>query len=1150
LTSAALGGNTPSAGSGAWSQLSGPGTSSFSAPTVGSSTATADAYGTYVYRWTLTSPNAGCNTTADITVNYTEQATAGAEQDRCATLTSAALGGNTPSAGSGAWSQVSGPGTSSFSAGTSGSSTATATLYGTYVYRWTLTSPNAGCNTTADITVNYTEQATVGATQDRCATLTSAALGGNTPSAGSGAWSQVSGPGTSTYSASTSGSSTATATLYGTYVYRWTLTSPNAVCNTTADITVNYSEGATVGTEQDICAGLTSNALGGNTPTLGSGAWSQVSGPGTSSFSAPTAGSSTATADAYGTYVYRWTLTNGSCNTTADITVNYTEQATAGATQDRCATLTSAALGGNTPTVGSGAWSQVSGPGTSTYSAPTSGSSTATADTYGTYVYRWTLSSPNSPGVGSCSTTADITVNFAEQATVGLTQDRCATLTSAALGGNTPTVGSGAWSQVSGPGTSTYSAPTSGSSTATATLYGTYVYRWTLTNGSCNTTADITVNYTEQATVGANQDACGLTSAALGGNTPSAGSGAWSQLSGPGTSTFSASTSGSSTATATLYGTYVYRWTLTGPNAGCNTTADVSVKYDEAVTGLAAVVAPNPVCEGTNITLTATLTTGNSLTWAWSGPNSFSAATQNTGRTNVQLATDQGVYTVSATNNCGTVSANTASLVITTSAPSAVAAITNCMNANVGPTANFYYVTVSGSGGNGAYTWSGTPIMTVSGTEVVYEEPAGSTTSYTVTDAAGCVGTSNSVNVTSGNPTTVPSSTTLNTDCYSIGLNKWLTFTDNSNQAILSVNDQGDDMGLVTANVYVDGAPVNVTQTIAPVCQGYTYTGMARHYVISSSNAFSAAKVRLYFTDDEFNDLVAASFANNTIGDQCTENDDISNISELYLTKYDGPDVDGNYLNNAPEGSGGIYRVFGDVNPYGTPDGPMTKVPNGFGNLFASGQDHHYVEMEVNEFSEFWLHGSLHGAALPVRMLFLEAIAMNNSYIKVKWATATEIDNAGFFVERSTDGQNWQQIDWVAGNNNSTVRHDYSIDDRNVTADVRYYYRLKQIDNDGDFEYTNIVSAIIRSGITIGTVTVHPNPTNGNTTIVISSTKDTEVKVALHDILGQEVSSVTKNIAKGGNEIVQDWSMFAAGTYTVTVTSENEIRSIKLVIYK
>src|SRR5205085_62630 len=195
--------------------------------------------------------------------------------------------------------------------------------------------------------------------------------------------------------------------------------------------------------------------------------------------------SSTATASVVGTYVYRWTITNGTCTSSANVTVNYyatPTTATVGATQNRCGTLTSGSLGGNTPSVGTGAWSQFSGPGTTTFSDASDPSSTATASVVGTYVYRWTITN------GTCTSSANVTVNYyatPTTATVGATQNLCGTLTSASLGGNTPTIGTGSWSQLSGPGTSTFSAASSGSSTATASVVGTYVYTWTITNGTC-----------------------------------------------------------------------------------------------------------------------------------------------------------------------------------------------------------------------------------------------------------------------------------------------------------------------------------------------------------------------------------------------------------------------------------------------------------------------------------------------------------------------------------------------------------------------------------------------------------------------------------------------------------------------------------------
>ncbi|MBI9058686.1 MAG: gliding motility-associated C-terminal domain-containing protein [Labilibaculum sp.] len=690
LLSSGFGGNTPVVGVGTWSQISGPGSTIFGDENSGSSTATATQYGSYVYRWTIV--NGACSSFADITVNYYETpdvASVGLNQDNCDKI-STSLGGNNPSIGTGTWTQFSGTGTSTFSAPNSGSSTATASDYGTYVYRWTIS--NGTCaSSSADVTVNYEEPpttASVGTDQDNCGVLTSTSLDGNTPSSGSGLWTQVSGSGTTIFSNSILGTSTATVTQYGTYVYRWTIS--NGVCaSTTADIIINFYESpisATVGSEQNICATdiltIQSTSLGGNTPTLPMiGTWSQFSGPGSTTFSDVNLGNATAKPTQFGTYVYRWTISNGTCTpTTADVTVNFFESpvlATVGADQDICSsdilTAQSASLGGNDPTLPMiGTWSQVSGPGSTTFSNSNSGSSTAKPDQFGVYVYRWTISN------GTCaSTTADVTLNYYQTpsiASTGADQEYCAVLTSASLGGNTPTVGSGVWSQVSGSGTTIFSNDLLGNSTATVTQYGNYVYRWTISNGTCtSSTADISVNFLESpapATVGTDQNICSsdiLTtqSASLGGNDPTSPMiGTWSQVSGPGSTTFSDVNLGNATAKPTQFGIYVYRWTIS--NGTCaSTTADVTVNYYETPT-VASVGADQDRCGvKTSLALGGNVATIGVGTWSQESGPGLSTFSDDNLASAIATVSNYGTYVYRWTITNGTCTSSSADVTIT-----------------------------------------------------------------------------------------------------------------------------------------------------------------------------------------------------------------------------------------------------------------------------------------------------------------------------------------------------------------------------------------------------------------------------------------------------------------------------------------------------
>ncbi|MBK7030044.1 MAG: hypothetical protein IPH45_12900 [Bacteroidales bacterium] len=422
--------------------------------------------------------------------------------------------------------------------------------------------------------------ATVGADQSLCGTLESAGLGGNTPTVGTGAWSIVSG-GTGTFDDNTDPNAVFTADAYGAFVLRWTIS--NGTCTaSTDDMNVTFFASPVVsnaGPAQNLC-NVTNTTLAGNDPTPGTGLWTLVSGPNSPAITTPTAYNSTVTSMVPGVYVFKWTISNGVC-TPSESTVTITNYATpttavAGADQNLCGTFVSAGLGANTPANGTGAWSIVSG-GTGTFSSAAAANATFTADNYGAYVLRWTISN------GVCaSSTDDVTVTYYESpttATVGANQNVCASLVSAGLGANTPTVGTGAWSVVSG-GTGTFSDNTDPDATFTADAYGTYVLRWSISNGTCTpSTADVTVAFFEAITsnAGSDQNLCNASFTFLVGNTPASGSGAWSFISGPNTPTLFPPVGATAIANGLIASStpYVFRYTVT--NGVCTSTDDVTV---------------------------------------------------------------------------------------------------------------------------------------------------------------------------------------------------------------------------------------------------------------------------------------------------------------------------------------------------------------------------------------------------------------------------------------------------------------------------------------------------------------------------------------------------------------------------------------------
>lgn len=608
----------PSVGNGTWSQVSGPGTSSFVDATDPSTTVTVSMIGQYVFQWEEV--NGTCSDSETVTVNFFEQPVAnpgfgGSECDLDFAL------GAIPSVGVGGWT-ASGPGTISFSPSASDpNAVATVSTYGIYIFTWS--EDNFGCTDDASITVHFDQQtnANAGTGGDECDL--SFTFNGS-PSIGTGVWT-VSGPGNAFYSNPNSPTATVTVDAYGSYIFTWTET--NGTCTATDFVTVNFYEqpvadAGTGGDECDLNFQFSAN------PSVGNGQWQQINGPGTSSFVVDSDPNTTVTVTQYGSYTYTWTETNGICSDAETIVVNFYEQpvADAGTGGDEC-DLDFSLTG--TASVGVGLWT-ASGPGTATFVNDLNASTDVSVSTYGTYVFTWTEIN------GTCSDDASVTVNFYQQpvANAGFGGDECDLnfLTSAV-----PSVGTGQWSQTSGPGTAVFANGNAAVTTITVDTYGSYDFTWTETNGTCVDFRSISVNFYEQpvAEAGLGGDECDLdfTLAA----TASVGTGAWTYT-GPGTATFGSTTAASTVVTVSQSGVYTFTWTET--NGVCSGSDDTVVTfYDQPVADAGT---GGDECD-LNFTFSAIPSFGTG-TWTASGSGNASFSNANSPTSNVTVDA-YGTYT-------------------------------------------------------------------------------------------------------------------------------------------------------------------------------------------------------------------------------------------------------------------------------------------------------------------------------------------------------------------------------------------------------------------------------------------------------------------------------------------------------------------------
>ena len=176
------------------------------------------------------------------------------------------------------------------------------------------------------------------------------------------------------------------------------------------------------------------------------------------------------------------------------------------------------------------------------------------------------------------------------------------------------------------------------------------------------------------------------------------------------------------------------------------------------------------------------------------------------------------------------------------------------------------------------------------------------------------------------------------------------------------------------------------------------------------------------------------------------------------------------------------------------------------------------------------------GGPLPVEFLGITA-SQKGSGVAVNWSTAAEFNNKYFDVEKSTDGGNWNTIARVNGAGTSNTVLKYNAYDAKPAAGYNYY-RIKQIDIDGKFDYSDVVKVKItieKTGVSVLT-----NPFVNNITVDFLSNTNQSVNVKLTDISGKLIAADKWQISKGNTRVNFDKvAGLQRGMYILTVTDMN-----------
>jgi hypothetical protein len=195
-------------------------------------------------------------------------------------------------------------------------------------------------------------------------------------------------------------------------------------------------------------------------------------------------------------------------------------------------------------------------------------------------------------------------------------------------------------------------------------------------------------------------------------------------------------------------------------------------------------------------------------------------------------------------------------------------------------------------------------------------------------------------------------------------------------------------------------------------------------------------------------------------------------------------------------------------------------------------------------------------SALPVELTTFSG-SVNGSVVTLNWATATEVNNHGFEIDRVSSNQlndgNWTKIGFINGNGMSNSTKNYTFTDNNLTQKGIYYYRLKQIDNDGNYIYSNTVSLNITSQPNFVLEQNYPNPFNPSTVIAFQIPMDSHVTLQVFDILGKKVATLVdeeKTAGKYSVELSANKFNLTSGMYVYAINAGDYSSAKKFILMK
>jgi trimeric autotransporter adhesin len=365
-------------------------------------------------------------------------------------------------------------------------------------------------------------------------------------------------------------------------------------------------------------------------------------------------------------------------------------------------------------------------------------------------------------------------------------------------------------------------------------------------------------------------------------------------------------------------------------------------------------------------------------------------------------------------------------------------------------------------------------------------------------------GTSNipsSIPIDAGTLNSCATGTAVTINAANNNNNLWVPITGPNGDIVAEINANGNNLGNVTSSFFTrSGSPVR------QIASGDKYAN--RNITINVQNqpaAGNPAAVRLYITAAELASIVA------------TAGSGVTSITDL--------------------------GIFKNSDPCGAAFASSTTAQQVVTGRYMQSSFGHALQANIQSFSSFYFFNT--SSTLPVDFITISAAEKNNA-ANIQWTVTNQGNISSYIVERSIDSRNFDAVGTVAAvNGNGDIK--YSFTDYNAARfSSVVYYRVRAVEQSGQFKFTNIVNvafgAVIKEMITL-----YPNPANDKTSLSVASNKDETAQVRVIDNTGRVVNQRFINIVKGKNNFELSISNLSTGLYYIEITGKTINQKIKLI---